>query len=217
MSPTSGSRARPGSARSRRSVSVVGTAGYLAPEQAKGEPATPASDRYALAVVAFELLTGARPFARESTTAEAMAHVREPIPTASSLNPDLPVEVDDVLEQGAREGSGPTLCLLRRPRRGPARGARRCRRPHGGDAGGGGAHGSHTNRSDGHASTARRTQRRRFPAALVLLAGLLLAGVLAAVLLAGGDDQTASPSTTATAEKTTSQATTAEATLRGHG
>ena len=80
--------------------SVVGTAGYLAPEQAKGETATPASDRYALAVVAFELLTGARPFARESTTAEAMAHVREPIPTASSLNPDLPVEVDDVLERG---------------------------------------------------------------------------------------------------------------------
>ncbi|MBA2384754.1 MAG: serine/threonine protein kinase, partial [Actinobacteria bacterium] len=80
--------------------SVVGTAGYLAPEQAKGEPAIPASDRYALAVVAFELLTGARPFARESTTAEAMAHVREPIPTASSLNPELPDEVDDVLERG---------------------------------------------------------------------------------------------------------------------
>ena len=46
------------------------------PEQARGEAATSASDRYALAVVAFELLTGARPFARESTTAEAMAHVR---------------------------------------------------------------------------------------------------------------------------------------------
>ena len=40
---------------------VVGTAGYLAPEQARGERATPASDRYALAVVAFELLTGSRP------------------------------------------------------------------------------------------------------------------------------------------------------------
>ena len=42
---------------------VVGTAGYLSPEQARGERATAASDRYALAVVAFELLTGTRPFA----------------------------------------------------------------------------------------------------------------------------------------------------------
>ena len=37
---------------------VLGTAGYLSPEQANGERATPASDRYALAVVAYELLTG---------------------------------------------------------------------------------------------------------------------------------------------------------------
>jgi eukaryotic-like serine/threonine-protein kinase len=40
---------------------VLGTAGYLSPEQAAGLPATPASDRYALAVVAHELLTGVRP------------------------------------------------------------------------------------------------------------------------------------------------------------
>ena len=40
---------------------VLGTAGYLAPEQARGERAGPPCDRYALAVVAFELLTGSRP------------------------------------------------------------------------------------------------------------------------------------------------------------
>ena len=79
---------------------VVGTAGYLAPEQARGETATPASDRYALAVVAFELLTGTRPFERESSTAEAMAHVSAPIPPASAHNPELPSEVDDVLARG---------------------------------------------------------------------------------------------------------------------
>jgi len=79
---------------------VVGTAGYLAPEQARGETATPASDRYALAVVAFELLTGIRPFERESSTAEAMAHVSAPIPPASAHNPQLPPEVDDVLARG---------------------------------------------------------------------------------------------------------------------
>jgi serine/threonine-protein kinase len=76
---------------------VVGTAGYLSPEQARGERATPASDRYALAVVAYELLTGARPFKRESSTAEALAHVSAPIPPASADNPELPPQVDDVL------------------------------------------------------------------------------------------------------------------------
>src|SRR5881394_2691878 len=48
---------------------VLGTAGYLSPEQAQGERATSASDLYSLGVVAFELLTGDRPFRRESMTA----------------------------------------------------------------------------------------------------------------------------------------------------
>src|SRR4051812_25469241 len=47
---------------------VLGSAGYLAPEQARGEPATAQSDVYALGVVAFELLTGGRPFARPKET-----------------------------------------------------------------------------------------------------------------------------------------------------
>jgi tetratricopeptide (TPR) repeat protein len=62
---------------------VVGTAGYLSPEQARGERATPASDRYALAVVAWELLAGKRPFESESPTAEAIAHVNAPVPSLS--------------------------------------------------------------------------------------------------------------------------------------
>ena len=79
---------------------VLGTAGYLAPEQARGERTTPASDRYALAVVAFELLTGTRPFEMDSPTAEASAHVHGPIPNASDRNPELPSQVDDVLAHG---------------------------------------------------------------------------------------------------------------------
>ena len=55
---------------------VLGTAGYLSPEQAMGERATPASDLYALGVVAYELLSGERPFENESPTAEATAHVQ---------------------------------------------------------------------------------------------------------------------------------------------
>src|SRR5687768_8800401 len=54
-----------------RTGTVLGTAGYLSPEQARGERATPASDRYALAVLAWEMLTGERPYASETPTAEA--------------------------------------------------------------------------------------------------------------------------------------------------
>jgi serine/threonine protein kinase len=65
---------------------VLGTSGYLSPEQARGERATPASDLYALAVVAWELLTGRRPFESDSPTAEAAAHANAPVP---SLSPEL--------------------------------------------------------------------------------------------------------------------------------
>jgi len=77
---------------------VLGTAGYLAPEQAQGERATAASDRYALAVVGFELLTGSRPFAADSPTAEAAAHVNAPVPSVSGRS-GLPRELDPVFER----------------------------------------------------------------------------------------------------------------------
>ncbi len=77
---------------------VLGTVGYLSPEQAQGERATPASDRYALGVLAFELLTGARPFAADSPTAEAAAHVNAPVPSVSDRT-GLPRELDAVFER----------------------------------------------------------------------------------------------------------------------
>ena len=89
-----------GSASLTRTGTVLGTVGYLAPEQAEGKPASPASDRYALAVVAFELLTGIRPFARDSAMAEAAAHITEPVPSATSLRPELPTAAVAVLERG---------------------------------------------------------------------------------------------------------------------
>ena len=79
---------------------MLGTAAYLAPEQALGEPATPASDRYALAVVAFELLTGTRPFQAEHFAAQARAHVEDEPPRASDRDPELPRAVDAVLARG---------------------------------------------------------------------------------------------------------------------
>jgi serine/threonine protein kinase len=77
---------------------VLGTAGYISPEQARGEPATPASDRYSLAVVAFELLTGRRPFAGDTPTTEAFAHLNASVPRAGAVDPTLPPALDAVFE-----------------------------------------------------------------------------------------------------------------------
>jgi eukaryotic-like serine/threonine-protein kinase len=79
---------------------VLGTAAYLAPEQAMGEPAIAASDRYALAVVAFELLTGEKPFQAEHFAAQARAHIEDDPPRVSELEPDLSERVDDVIDRG---------------------------------------------------------------------------------------------------------------------
>jgi serine/threonine-protein kinase len=75
---------------------VLGTASYLSPEQAAGEPATAASDRYALAVVAYELLTGAKPFSSEHFAAQARAHIEDTPPPAPGLAP----EAQQVLARG---------------------------------------------------------------------------------------------------------------------
>jgi eukaryotic-like serine/threonine-protein kinase len=79
---------------------VLGTAAYISPEQARGEPATAASDRYALAVVAFELLTGRRPFEADHPAAQARAHVEASVPSASAAGAGLPPTVDGVLRAG---------------------------------------------------------------------------------------------------------------------
>ncbi len=78
---------------------VLGTAGYLSPEQAMGERAGPASDLYALAVVAYELLSGERPFSNDSPTAEASAHVNAPVPSIVERCENLPPELDRVFQR----------------------------------------------------------------------------------------------------------------------
>ena len=99
-SPTSGS---PGWSREDTITStgeLFGTAAYLSPEQALGREATGASDRYALAVVAFELLTGERPFEAQHFAAQARQHIEDERPRASDRDRTLPPAVDDVLVRG---------------------------------------------------------------------------------------------------------------------
>jgi serine/threonine protein kinase len=79
---------------------LLGTAAYLSPEQLAGGSSTAASDRYALAVVAFELLTGTRPFAGERLAAQARRRVEVPPPRGSERAPELPARVDVVLQRG---------------------------------------------------------------------------------------------------------------------
>jgi eukaryotic-like serine/threonine-protein kinase len=79
---------------------ILGTSGYLSPEQAMGTTATAASDRYSLAVVAFELLAGRRPFVAATFADEAAAHATAPIPAATAFDRMLPPSLDAVLARG---------------------------------------------------------------------------------------------------------------------
>ena len=97
---------------------VLGTAAYLSPEQAMGQPATAASDRYALAVVAYELLTGQRPFAGGPVTAQARQHVEDEPEKATEAAPELPAAIDAAFARGLAKDPVRPAADRRRARRG---------------------------------------------------------------------------------------------------
>ena len=70
--------------------SVMGTAGYMSPEQALGKPATPKSDLYSLGVVLYEALTGGLPFTADNPIAVSMKHVNEPLVPPREIDPTIP-------------------------------------------------------------------------------------------------------------------------------
>src|SRR5690554_1852604 len=78
---------------------VWGSPHYFSPEQAQGEPPTPASDVYAIGIVLFEMLTGRLPFVGADQQELALAHIRETPPHASDLNPNVPVHLDRILDK----------------------------------------------------------------------------------------------------------------------
>jgi eukaryotic-like serine/threonine-protein kinase len=166
---------------------VLGTASYLSPEQAKGEATSAASDLYSFGVVAFELLTGRRPFEADSVAAEAAQHVTGVIPSVTEVDPALPRQLDPVFaralakDPAARYGSAAEFVAALRASLEEAAGTTRVLGPP-------------------TAPTRVRTprERSRRPAWLVPLVGLLLAagagGGIAGAMLAGGDESAKAPS-----------------------
>ncbi|HEX6380223.1 MAG TPA: Stk1 family PASTA domain-containing Ser/Thr kinase [Acidimicrobiia bacterium] len=80
-----------------QTATVLGTASYFSPEQAKGEGVDPRSDVYSAGCVLYEMITGRPPFTGDSPVSIAYKHVREDAPVPSSLNPDVSPALDAVV------------------------------------------------------------------------------------------------------------------------
>lgn len=78
---------------------VLGSAHYIAPEQAQGAPAGPLSDLYSLGVTLYEALTGRLPFDGETAADIAAQHLREAPPSPRSINPDIPPDVEFIIQK----------------------------------------------------------------------------------------------------------------------
>jgi eukaryotic-like serine/threonine-protein kinase len=89
--------ARAGASQMTETGSIIGTAQYLSPEQARGAPVDQTSDIYSVGIVLYELLTGTVPFSGESPVEIAMKHLSQTPEPPSSRRPDVPHDLDLVV------------------------------------------------------------------------------------------------------------------------
>ncbi len=89
--------ARRGASDMTATGSVLGTAHYLAPEQAQGEVITPRTDLYSVGIVLYEMLTGRTPFEGETAVSIALAHVNNEPRSPRSIVPEITPALDAVV------------------------------------------------------------------------------------------------------------------------
>jgi serine/threonine-protein kinase len=89
--------ARAGASQITEAGSIIGTASYLSPEQARGAPVDESSDLYSTGVVLYELLTGIVPFTGESPVEIAMKHLSQPPEPPSATRPEIDRDLDLVV------------------------------------------------------------------------------------------------------------------------
>jgi eukaryotic-like serine/threonine-protein kinase len=89
--------ARAGASQMTEVGSIMGTAQYLSPEQARGAPVTAASDLYSLGIVLYEMLTGQVPYSGDTAIEIAMKHLNETPKPPSTHRPEVTRELDQVV------------------------------------------------------------------------------------------------------------------------
>jgi eukaryotic-like serine/threonine-protein kinase len=89
--------ARSGASQMTEAGSIVGTAQYLSPEQARGAPVDPRSDLYSLGIVLYEMLTGHVPFTGDTPVEIAMKHLSQVPEPPSKLRHDVPHDLDAIV------------------------------------------------------------------------------------------------------------------------
>ncbi|GHE09670.1 Stk1 family PASTA domain-containing Ser/Thr kinase [Klenkia taihuensis] len=192
-------------------AAVIGTAQYLSPEQARGEGVDARSDVYSAGCLLYELVTGAPPFTGDSPVAVAYQHVREDPRTPSSINPEVPPELDAILLKAMSKNPAnryQSAAEMRSDLLRAVAGQRVEATPVMGDAertsyigaAAGGYPGQDDHWDDEDEAAAKR--RRRGIIALVVAGILVLAGIVALLvgLNSGGDDETPAEPTTASVQ-----------------